>query len=165
MSSSFDGAFIAPELSISSQYDIGGTVLQPTLRVGYAGLFLDGFTETGSSAPATVGERDLHVVHARLEFALLTSSKGANSLVHHFSPYIGVEGRSLVGGETTDINLLGQNINFNSGSEEDVSSAFAGARYSVLKSKVFGVVASLEAGIDTKQSSVLSGNIGVNWRF
>lgn len=166
LSSKFDGAFIAPELSIRSQLDIGAAgILQPTLRVGYSGMFLDGYTETGSTAPLTVAERDLHILHARFELAMLMSSQWANNFNVNFSPYVGVDGRSLVDGEAVSATLLGQNLSFNPGGEEDVASAFAGVRLALLKAENFGIFAGIEGSIDTEESSTLAGNFGLNWQF
>lgn len=166
LSSKFDGAFIAPELSIRSQLDIGAAgILQPTLRVGYSGMFLDGYTETGSTAPLTVAERDLHILHARFELAMLMSSQWANNFNVNFSPYVGVDGRSLVDGEAVSATLLGQNLSFNPGGEEDVASAFAGVRLALLKAENFGIFAGIEGSIDTEESSTLAGNLGLNWQF
>lgn len=166
VTSDFDGTFIAPELSVSSQFDMGAAgILQPTLRVGYAGLFLDGYTEMGSTAPLTVDDRDLHLLHARFELAVLMSSKGEDSLSFKFSPYVGVEGRSLIDGEAVNATFLGSNLSFNPGGSDDVASAFAGMRFSVLKTENFGIFASFEGSLDTEENSTLTGNLGVKWRF
>jgi len=36
-------------------------------RVSYAGLFLDGYTETGVANPLTVGDRDVHILNTRAQ--------------------------------------------------------------------------------------------------
>ena len=38
-----------------------------SVRVSYAGLFLDGYTETGVANPLTVNDRDVHILNTRAQ--------------------------------------------------------------------------------------------------
>lgn len=166
ITSDFDGTFIAPELAIKTRTKLGGVIFQPTLSIGYAGLFMDGYTESGTNAaPLKVGENDIHIIHARLEIAALMRSKGEDSLNFQFSPYIGIKGRSLINGEATNISLFGANYNFNNNGDDDIGSAFAGFRISVLQTETFGIFAGLEGSVDTESSTLLTTNAGLKWRF
>lgn len=161
----FDGTFLAPELSVSGQYDMGDTIVQPTLSIGYTGMFLDGYTETGSSAPLTVADRDLHLLHARFELAALLNAAGNDSDDYTYSPYLGIKGSSLVGGETVNATLLGQNVSFTPGGAKNIASIFAGVRVSVMQTNGFNVLADFEASYDTEQSSTIAGSLRFNWQF
>lgn len=165
VSNSFDGIFIALELSVSTRTDFAGLTLQPTFRAGYSGLFLDGYTETGSTAPLTVSDRNIHILHARFEMALLMSSKGPDSLGFYFSPYVGMDGRSLVDGKSIDVTLLGQNLSFDPGGSDDIASIFTGFRLNVAKTENFSFFAGVEGSLDTEESSTITGNLGLKWKF
>jgi len=82
-----------------------------------------------------------------------------------YSSYIGIDGRSLVDGDTIEATLLGQSFSFKAGGEDDVASAFAGMHLSLMTTNNFAIHANLEGALDTEQSSLLKGNISASWKY
>src|SRR5690606_32202073 len=52
----YDGVFVSPELTVSTAMAMGATTVRPSLRVRYAGLWLDGYDESGSVANLSVDD-------------------------------------------------------------------------------------------------------------
>ncbi len=61
-SADYDGILFSPSLKVGFDQGLGGSTLTPSVRVRYAGLYLDGYEETGSAAALAVGDRNVHVV-------------------------------------------------------------------------------------------------------
>lgn len=68
-SGAYDSWFLAPELGVSMDIEWQGIVYTPAAHIRYSMQEIDGFTETGSSANATVGPRSLGMIEANVEMA------------------------------------------------------------------------------------------------
>ncbi|MEM6463249.1 MAG: autotransporter outer membrane beta-barrel domain-containing protein, partial [Pseudomonadota bacterium] len=85
----YDGYFISPSLTL------GRSVGERTeISVGghYAGLFLDGYTETGSAANLTVASRDVHVAAIRAKARYLAHQKQMDSGLFSLETWAGIDG-------------------------------------------------------------------------
>ena len=117
---SYDGTFISPELTIGTSMPLGGVALEPSARVRYANLSLDGYAETGASDNLTVHGRDVSLWLGRFQLAMpMTSEVGT------LSPRIGVEAWSSDNNNVSAV-LLGQAISFNPGGDDDEVTGFLG---------------------------------------
>lgn len=162
---STDGLFVAPQAALSSRFDGLGMVLQPTVSAGYTGLFLDGYSETGTTAPLTVADRDVHLLHGRIELAAIVEGMAAGDISYQFSPYVGVDSRQRAGGDRINANLLGQTLVFDSGGEANRTSAFAGLRLSFTQSDRLDFNAALESGFGSNGSHAIEGHLSARLAF
>lgn len=162
---STDGLFVAPQAALSSRFDGLGVVLQPTVSAGYTGLFLDGYSETGTTAPLSVADRDVHLLHGRFELAAIVRGMTAGDINYQFSPYVGIDGRQRMGGDTINATLLGQTLAFTSGSQANRTSAFAGLRLSLTQSDRLDFNAALETGFGGNGSHAIEGHLSARLAF
>jgi hypothetical protein len=99
---SYDSWFISPQIGIAADFVQGdGWVLTPSARLRYARQSIDGFTETGSNADATVGSRDLSMLEASAEIAA-TKSLAFGTVTGR----LGYLSRTSTGDENAEITLL-----------------------------------------------------------
>ena len=66
---SYDSWFIAPEVGVAMDFDMGDVVYTPSARVRYSMQDIDGYTETGSASNADVGSRFIGLIEANVEMA------------------------------------------------------------------------------------------------
>ncbi|MGI9400565.1 MAG: autotransporter outer membrane beta-barrel domain-containing protein, partial [Rhizobiaceae bacterium] len=66
---SYHSWFLAPEAGIGLDISSGDIVYTPSARIRYAMQEIDGYTESGSAANATVGSRSIGMVEANVEMA------------------------------------------------------------------------------------------------
>jgi len=122
----YDGAFVAPRIALTQPFLIGPQVFEAKLSGYYAGLFLNGFTETGSIAPLSVDKRDLHLFVGRAGLSMPLEQAYANG-VTRVIPTIGIEGRVQTGDNLVNGTLVGTGIVFDAGNR-DILGGFAALR-------------------------------------
>ena len=163
----YDGFFISPEVTLTRPVWPGhtGQRVEASVTLRYAGLFLDGFTETGTAAPLTVNDRDIHVGVARFQLALPVESRGANGAVSRLTLKGGVEARTQFGGQTVSGALLGTAINFNPGSDDSTLGVFAGLAAEHISQRGATFYVSAEVRAEHDGSRQVSGKAGVKFAF
>jgi uncharacterized protein with beta-barrel porin domain len=77
-SASFNGWYVSPELTIGHRFALGqfadaAYTLTPSARIRYLYGAFDGYTETGTTAPLTVGVQTASTVEERAEVKLTRS--------------------------------------------------------------------------------------------
>jgi len=121
----YDGVFVSPSATIGTTYAIanGGTLI-PSFRARYAGLFLDGYEERGSTANLSVDDRDVNVFDFRAQFAYALAARPAGDGSFHTAFRLGAD---AIFADNDDVAtaLLGQALNF-SVSGDDTLRGFAG---------------------------------------
>ncbi len=120
-----NGWMISPEVTASGWLCLSrkwSLLTTGTLR--YAGMFLGSYSESGSSADLSVSGRQVDLLKVMGELAL----SGGQDCCWNFEPYIGVAGRFQVGGREVDGELLGQSLNFGSGSPYNLLEVLYGIR-------------------------------------
>ncbi|WP_162161328.1 autotransporter outer membrane beta-barrel domain-containing protein, partial [Afipia birgiae] len=122
----YDGVFVAPRIALTQPFLIGPQVFEAKLSGYYAGLFLNGFTETGSIAPLSVDKRDLHLFVGRAGLSMPLEQAYANG-VTRVIPTIGIEGRVQTGDNLVNGTLVGTGIVFDAGNR-DILGGFAALR-------------------------------------
>lgn len=159
----FTGLWIAPEATLSTSYPLGPDLyLRPSANVGYAGMFLDGFTEQGSSANVTVDARQVHLLRARLQASLLWRSVSEDGLATQIEPRLGVRGYLNAGDDASGV-LLAQAIDLDPKDEEGRLTGFAGLRVGVARSDSALAFFDLEGGYGAEGSA--SGAFGLGLRL
>ncbi|WP_169054241.1 autotransporter outer membrane beta-barrel domain-containing protein [Nitratireductor sp. XY-223] len=122
-SADYDGYFISPSVTV------GRSVGERTeISVGgqYAGLFLDGYTETGSAANLTVASRDVHAAAVRVKAAYLARQRQTDSGLVSLETWAGVDGVFNLGGDGVDVVLAGTPLNFAASFADASAIGFAG---------------------------------------
>jgi len=121
-SADYDSWYFSPEIGISTDWEqSNGWTLSPGVRVRYSMQSIDGFTETGSSANATVGDRNLGVFEVNPE---IVASRTAEFGV--FSVRVGYLARRSAGDDNVSITMLGASNQVGFG-DTDSSGFYAGA--------------------------------------
>ncbi len=117
----YDGTFVSPELTVGSTLVVGGLTVEPSARVRYAQLWLDGYSETGASDNLSIGDRDVSLWQGRVQLAMPFTSEAGT-----FAPRIGVEAWTSNNDDVSAV-LLGQAISFSPGGDDEEVTGFVGA--------------------------------------
>ena len=129
-----------------------------------AGLFLDSYSESGTSAPQSFDSRDVHVGVARLQVALPARKVTANGSLMRYRIEARLEARTNFGGDSVDGILLGQNISFNTGDDNALGSFLSLAGEYQAQSGLI-ISARTEAIYETSGSYQVSARAGVEFKF
>lgn len=161
-SASFNSYFIAPEITIGTEVGMGEYNLKPSATLRYGIVHSNGYTETGSVAPLSVGARTSQVIDARLQVAMPMEIAGPNTM---FELKTGIDGRLVIGGDF-DATLLGTNTpGFNPGGAQSSIGGFAGAHLAHVISDTATLFASTELGMGTETTFRADAEVGVKVRF
>lgn len=153
---SYDGFFIAPELTVGMKLP----VITPTFTLRYAGLFLEDYEEVGSAAALTVDSRAVHNLTSRAQLALPLLHELSDGSSMSLDSRVGVEGRFTFGGDVSAV-LLTDTISFEPGGDDAVASLYAGTD-AALRSAGGGVTLRLgaEASAGTDGSLIFGTGLG-----
>jgi hypothetical protein len=123
---SFDSRFISPEAGLSMNFDMGhGLTITPGARLRYAAQWLDGYTESGSNANATVDDRMLGLIEGSAEIAA-TQQFDFGSVTAR----LGILSRTSTGDDDVTITLIGVDNTVAFGTDDDVA-AYVGLGASI----------------------------------
>jgi hypothetical protein len=166
---SFDGWYITPEATFGHHFalgSVGGGVytLTPSLTVRYLHASFDGYTESGTTAPLTVGDRSADAFEERGQLKLIRTQTFAPTEILKTSIFGGVLADQRVGGDTVDAVLLGQAIPFATPGDDSVWGGFGGLGLEWSTGRVT-LFASTEYLALSDSSSVISGQGGVRIAF
>lgn len=156
----YDGVFISPSATIGMDVHMdNGSMLTPSLRARYAGLFLGSYDENGSSADLSVDSRDVHVFELRGQFAYgLAPIQGESGALDN-TLRVGVDGSTSDGG-SVDATLLGQSLNFAAGNDGEVARGFVGLDTLYTTNGGSGFRLGFEAGYDTEETFTAQAEAG-----
>ncbi len=164
------GIFVSPEITVSSSLAVADWMaVKPSLTLRYAGLFLDGYTEKGSNANLKVEDRDVHIISARAQVAaavavpvhMNTDAYGTLTMEIR----VGADGRATIAEDNVRATLLGQNLNFTAGGDDEVLTGFAGAAFAYAMTTGTRLYANIEAGYGTDEAVHVTGRAGVKMPF
>ncbi|MBR0718686.1 autotransporter outer membrane beta-barrel domain-containing protein [Bradyrhizobium liaoningense] len=127
----FDGWYVSPEATFGHRLALGKLAgatytLTPSVRVRYLYGAFDGYTETGTTAPLTVGTQTVNTLEERGELKMTRSISFTPQDQLSTSIYGGVLGTQRLGGATVNAALLGQAIPFATPGAVDVWGGFGG---------------------------------------
>lgn len=112
----YNGFFVSPELGLSRDFDLGGQALEVRGSLQYAGMFLEGYSETGPGGSLTIDPRSVHQLTAKVSLAtpfLLHSDAGT---ITRLTPRIGIDGSTQYGDQVVTGSLAGTPVSFNASS-------------------------------------------------
>jgi hypothetical protein len=127
---SYNGWYVSPELTLGHRFGLGRLAdatytLTPSMRVRYLYGAFDGYTETGTTAPLTIGGQTVSVLEERGELKLTRSVAFDPSNQLSTSLAGGVLGTQRAG-NTINAALLGQTIPFATPGAANVWGGFGG---------------------------------------
>ena len=162
----YNGVFVSPEVTLSSWFEMTHWIeVKPSLTLRYAGLFLDGYSEKGSNANLTVEHRDVHVISARAQAAVpVHVSTDAHGTLNT-EIRVGADGRATVSEDKVQATLLGQNLNFTAGGDDEVLTGFAGVAFAYAMMSGTQIYGNMEAGYGTDEAAHVTGRAGVKVPF
>ena len=128
---SYNGWYVTPELTYGFHYGLSSLdgaiyTLTPSLQLRYLYASFGGYTESGTTAPLTVGTRTLGDFEERGQLKLTRTISGRTETLAT-SVYGGILGVQRVGDSTIGAVLLGQAIPFATPGDDNVWAGFGGA--------------------------------------
>lgn len=158
----YDGWFVSPEVTLGTELAVSkGVKLVPSISAGYAGLYLDSFTETGSQAAVAFAERDIELIDGRAQLEARFAGTG-----WHGELRAGVKGWTSIGDDTIS-GVLASTAAFNVGlaGEEDSVAPFAGADITFSPLESVQIYAGGEAALEEGSDVGLMGRAGASVKF
>jgi hypothetical protein len=128
---SYNGWYLSPEATFGHRFALGQLAgatytLTPSVRIRYLYGTFDGYTETGTTAPLTVGGRTVSALEERGEMKLTRSVALNPQNQLSTSVFGGVLGSQRLGSAIIGAALLGQAIPFATPGKADVWGGFGG---------------------------------------
>ena len=163
-----DGYFVSPSITVGGRLDevAPGNPLLASVRIHYAGLYLDEFAESGVETPLTVSDRDVHLLGGRAQLALPYIQTGADGARFSFESRLGVDAQLNVGDSDVSATVAGLPLEFTASFEDEVASGFVGASLSRTSSDGNGFFrATTEAHLATDGSYEFRGNLNAGLTF
>jgi hypothetical protein len=166
---SFNGWYVSPELTLGHRLALGRLAdatytLTPSVRVRYLYGAFDGYTETGTTAPLTIGSQSVSTMEERGELKLTRSVtlNPQNQLSTSLTG--GVLGTQRLGSPTINAALLGQAIPFATPGKTDAWGGFGGLGLEWRRRNVSFFSAGEYLALSDK-SNVISGRAGLRVAF
>ena len=159
----YDGFLISPSVRFGTDMAMGDGTLTPSLRLRYAGLFLDGYEESGSVADLRVDDRDISIIDVRGELAYRFAGRETPEGTLYQTARFGVDG-TFSDADGVDAVLAGQALNLDV-STDDVARGFAGYDVVFATTGAPRFNLSAEAGYDTSDALTLDGHAGIALAF
>ena len=127
-SASYDGWFVNPSLALGHRFAFDhGVTVTPALKVRYVAAQFDGYTETGSSANLTVGDRNMQAFEERAEITLANTHAFNNGSRLGIRVTGGVLAQQRTGDASVNIALVGQNFIAATPDKQNVFGVYGGA--------------------------------------
>lgn len=165
ISADFDGWFVSPAVTFTRPTQIAGRLVEGSLGLRYAGLFLDSYTESGTTTPQTIDSRTVHVGTARLQIAVPHQKINADGSVLRLRAQTGLEARTNFGGDSIDGVLLGQDISFNTGGDTTTLGGFLSLSSEYLTQNGLTISGGAEAIYESAGTYQLSARAGIEFEF
>ncbi len=121
-----DGWFFSPSATLAVPIEGLSFPLIASGRVSYAGLFTDGYTETGVANPLTVSDRDVQVFNTRAQFTLPQTIANKNGSKTRIDWRAGVDAQFDGGSDNVALVVGGTPLSFSANLNDEVA-GFLGA--------------------------------------
>ncbi|MEP2980581.1 MAG: autotransporter outer membrane beta-barrel domain-containing protein [Lentilitoribacter sp.] len=164
---SYDSFYFAPNLNLTKEIiRKDGFSIIPSLAFGYAGLYVDGYSETGSSVNASIASRTIHQLQMRAKLGARFDWVSDNNVDYIFMPYAGLEGR-IASGDIDQVTgtVAGVATTFNPGGDKNTGAAFAGLNINAKLSETARFESAVEAKYDSSNQFAITGSWGVKFKF
>jgi hypothetical protein len=159
-----NGIFISPLATIGTDIDTGGIILTPSLRARYAGLFMDSYDETNSTADLSIDSRSVNLFDLRGQVAFAIAPMQTNGGHFDAALRLGTDA-TYTNSEDVSATLLGQSLNFNVSDNDTTVRGFAGLDLAYETNSGANFTLTGEAGYDTSDVLTLTGTAGIAWAF
>jgi hypothetical protein len=172
----FGGWFINPQVTMTREAGnplagagfgslVSTQTLEQSLTLSYAGLFLDGYTETGTTNPLTLDERSIHIASARAALSLPFEAAHADGAVTTLRLIGGVEARTRFGDDDVSGTLLGQSVSTTLDDDNFGAGAFVGLAGEYQTTTGLTAYANAEALLETDAAWQVSATAGLRIAF
>ncbi|CDX32248.1 putative Outer membrane autotransporter barrel [Mesorhizobium sp. ORS 3359] len=160
----FNGVFLSPSVTLGMRLPVTAGTLIPSVRLRYAGLFFDDYTETGSDGDLAVSRRDVNIFEARGQLALALAPVSTPSQAWQTRLRAGVD---AIAQNSDDVSatLLGQDVSFPAGGRKFVLRGFAGADVAAEVGAGMTLNAGFEAGYGTDNAFTVRGQARLSKDF
>ena len=158
--------FFSPEVGAATTMRLTETLnLLPRVRVRYAGLFTNGFRESGSRQlrnwDVQFQDRTVSVLEGRAEVGVpWTLSNGGQ-----INPRVGVEGRWLLSGSEIRGSMRGESFNLDAGGDDQVVTGTVGVGLSVPVANSTTLIGSFDGALTTEDAWRALGYLGLSYSF
>jgi hypothetical protein len=157
--------YLMPAATFSGDIPVASGSLTPSVRVSYAAVRDQAYSEAGSAANLDVDSRTSHLFGTRVQLdrGLSGYTIGSGMLLTHFRA--GFDGQYVKGGDVT-ATLLGQSFELQASNDETSGRGFAGVDLRhVLDDQSHELYGSLEVGRSSTDVTDVSINLGAVFRF
>lgn len=172
----FGGWFINPQVTATREATnpfagrifhgfTAAPTLQQSVSLSYTGLFLNGYTETGTTNPLTLNSRSVHIASARAALTLPFERIEANGATTTQRLTGGVEARTQFGDDTVSGTLLGKAVSTTLDDDNFAGGAFVGLSGTYETASGVTAYANAEAMIETDASWQFSAAAGLRIAF
>jgi hypothetical protein len=172
----FGGWFINPQFTMTREAGnplagagfgslVAAQTLEQSLTLSYAGLFLDGYTETGTTNPLTLNGRDVHVASARAALTLPFEAAHADGALTTLRLIGGLEARTQFGDDSVSGSLLGQAVSTTLGGDDESLGGFLGLSGEYQTASGLTAYANTEAMLETNSAWQASATAGLRIAF
>lgn len=163
-SADYDGLFISPSATLGTAVALAnGASLIPSLRARYAGMFLDGYEESGSAADLSVDSRNLHVFDLRAQLAYALETKEASDGALNAMLRIGGDA-SFANNGNVQASVLGNSLNISTGCGNTLG-GFVGADFDFETKSGTNYFFTAELGYDNSKAVTLDLRSGLKMAF
>ena len=152
----FNSVFLSPSVTFGTRLPVAAGTLIPSVRLRYAGLFIDDYAETGSDGDLAVSRRQVNVFEARGQLALALAPVSTPSQAWQTTLRAGID---AIAQNSDDVSatLLGQDISFAAGGKKFVLRGFAGADVAAEVGAGMTLNAGFEAGYGSDNAFTIRG--------
>ena len=162
----YDGWFISPAATFMAPIEALPVPTIGSIRVSYAGMWLDGYTETGTVAlPFTISDREVHLLSTRAQLIFPNTIMNEDGGHTHAEFRIGADGQWDAGSSNVNAAVGGTAISFSADLDNQVA-AFVGAsvtRKNADESFALTVAGELLSTFDGGYE--VSGELKASWKF
>ncbi|MCP4992358.1 MAG: autotransporter outer membrane beta-barrel domain-containing protein, partial [Gammaproteobacteria bacterium] len=162
-----NGWFISPSATIVAPLHLLPVPTLGSVRVSYAGMWLDGYTETGTVAayPLTVSGRDVHLLNGRAQLIFPNTNINEDGSHTHIELRVGVDGQWDAGSNNATVATSGATTNFSANLDDQIA-GFIGANFSrTSASQMFTLTASGEFQSTIGGGYEATGELKASWKF
>lgn len=172
----FGGWFINPQVTATREAAnplagagfgslVATQTLEQSLTFSYAGLFLDGYTETGTTNPLTLDDRSIHIASARAALALPFEANHTDGALTTIRMIGGLEVRTQFGDDAISGTLLGQSVSTTLDDDDVALGGFLGLAGEYQTPSGLTAYANAEGLVQADASWQLSANAGLRIAF
>lgn len=161
--SNYNGFLVAPALTVGMP--IPNTAAKASLRVNYAGLFLNSYNESGATSALSIAGRNVHLAGARAQISVPLVTHSSDNGSTRLETRFGADGQFNLGSNSATAAISGASVRFATGATDRIS-GFLGADF--IHTTIDGhmsIKASVEAQTSFNSDYEIDGQLKVTRRF